>query len=68
MGRCHEVQGPKCWSTTGRHGRTDLDCDHDVVDAGTLGRLTTYYWQVRAINDAGLIEADGGLWRFTSGR
>ncbi len=32
------------------------------VDLGGLGFGTTYYWQVRARNSAGVTEADAGLW------
>jgi len=33
--------------------------------AGALTALTTYEWQVRAVNAAGTTEASGGWWRFT---
>ncbi|MEJ5310436.1 MAG: choice-of-anchor Q domain-containing protein [Anaerolineae bacterium] len=45
-------------------------CDGSWASAGAntgaalsgLGNNTTYYWQVRAVNDGGTTEADGGTW------
>ena len=44
-------------------------CDRDWVDAGSstaararLAERTTYYWQVRALKDGEVTDADGGAW------
>jgi hypothetical protein len=34
----------------------------NIITLSNLGTATTYYWQVRAVNEAGIVEADDGTW------
>jgi hypothetical protein len=52
-------------TTTGCTSWSSAGVNTSVTLSG-LSNLTTYYWQVRAVNPGGITDADGAYWSFTT--